>query len=74
MKNKFCGFVIDSVDYKDNDSIVTILCEDGLVSLKARGTKKVNSKMYKKFLFICDFCAILPKLLVRYWQIENVNI
>ena len=45
MKNKFCGYVIDSVDYKDNDSIVTILCEDGLVSLKARGAKKITSKM-----------------------------
>lgn len=45
MKNKFCGYVIDSVDYKDNDSIVTILCPEGLVSLKARGTKKINSKM-----------------------------
>lgn len=45
MKNKFCGYVIDSIDYKDNDSIVTILCEDGLVSLKARGTKKITSKM-----------------------------
>ncbi len=45
MKNKFCGYVIDSVDYKDNDSIVTVLCQDGLVSLKARGVKKINSKM-----------------------------
>ena len=45
MKNKFCGYVIDSIDYKDNDSIVTVLCEDGLISLKARGTKKINSKM-----------------------------
>ena len=45
MKNKFCGYVIDSVDYKDNDSIVTILSEDGIVSLKARGSKKVASKM-----------------------------
>ena len=25
MKNKFCGYVIDSVDYKDNDSIVIYL-------------------------------------------------
>lgn len=45
MKNKFCGYVIDSVDYKDNDSIVTVLSQDGLVSLKARGVKKINSKM-----------------------------
>ena len=45
MKNKLCGYVIDSVDYKDNDSIVTILSSDGLVSLKARGSKKITSKM-----------------------------
>ena len=45
MKQKFCGYVIDSVDYKDNDSIVTVLCKDGLVSLKARGVKKINSKI-----------------------------
>ena len=45
MKNKFCGYVIDSVDYKDNDSIVTVLSPDGIVSLKARGTKKIASKM-----------------------------
>ena len=45
MKNKFCGYVIDSIDYKDNDSIVTVLCEDGLISLKARGAKKITSKM-----------------------------
>lgn len=45
MKNKFCGYVIDSVDYKDNDSIVTVLCENGLVSFKARGSKKITSKM-----------------------------
>lgn len=45
MKNKFCGYVIDSVDYKDNDSIVTVLSEDGLVSFKARGSKKITSKM-----------------------------
>jgi DNA repair protein RecO (recombination protein O) len=44
MKSKFSGYVIDSVDYKDNDSIVTVLCKDGLVSLKARGVKKINSK------------------------------
>lgn len=45
MKDKFCGYVIDSVDYKDNDSIVTVLSEQGLISLKARGTKKITSKM-----------------------------
>ena len=45
MKDKFCGYVIDSVDYKDSDSIVTVLSKDGLVSLKARGSKKIASKM-----------------------------
>jgi len=45
MKSKFSGYVIDSVDYKDNDSIVTVLSPEGLISLKARGTKKITSKM-----------------------------
>lgn len=45
MKSKFCGYVIDSVDYKDNDSIVTVLSKDGLISFKARGSKKVSSKL-----------------------------
>ena len=45
MRNKLCGYVIDSVDYSDNDSIVTILSSDGLVSLRAKGRKKANSKM-----------------------------
>lgn len=50
MKNKFCGYVIDTIDYKDNDSIVTVLSSEGLVSLKARGVKKITSKM-KSVLF-----------------------
>lgn len=45
MKNKFCGYVIDSVDYKDNDSIVTVLSKEGIISFKARGSKKITSKM-----------------------------
>ena len=45
MKNKFCGYVIDAVDYKDNDSIVTVLSPEGLISFKARGNKKISSKM-----------------------------
>ena len=45
MKDKFYGYVIDSIDYKENDSIVTVLSEQGLISLKARGTKKIASKM-----------------------------
>ena len=45
MKDKFCGYVIDSVDYKDSDSIVTVLSQNGLISLKARGNKKINSKL-----------------------------
>lgn len=45
MKDKFCGYVIDSIDYKDNDSIITVLSPNGLISLKARGTKKIASKM-----------------------------
>ena len=45
MKDKFRGYVIDSIDYRDNDSIVTILAPEGLISFKARGCKKVASKM-----------------------------
>ena len=45
MKTKFNGYVIDSVDYKDNDSIVMVLSPTGLVSLKARGVKKISSRM-----------------------------
>ena len=52
MKEKFRGYVIDSIDYKDNDSIVTILSEDGLISLKARGSKKITSKMNSVLILI----------------------
>lgn len=44
MKEKYTGYVINSIDYKDNDSLLSVLCEDGLVCLRARGVKKVNSK------------------------------
>lgn len=44
MKEKYVGYVINSIDYKDNDSILSVLCKDGLVSLRARGVKKINSK------------------------------
>ena len=49
MKDKFCGYVIDSVDYKDSDSIVTVLSQNGLISLKARGNKKINSKFSENY-------------------------
>jgi DNA repair protein RecO (recombination protein O) len=44
MKEKYTGYVLNSIDYKDNDCLVNVLCEDGLVCLRARGTKKINSK------------------------------
>ena len=44
MKEKYVGYVINSIDYKDNDSLLSVLCEDGLISLRARGVKKINSK------------------------------
>lgn len=44
MKERYVGYVINSIDYKDNDSILSVLCEDGLISLRARGVKKINSK------------------------------
>ncbi|MBO7257499.1 MAG: recombination protein O N-terminal domain-containing protein, partial [Alphaproteobacteria bacterium] len=44
MKEKYVGYVINSIDYKDNDSILSVLCKDGLISLRARGVKKINSK------------------------------
>ena len=44
MKERYTGYVLNSIDYKDNDSIVNVLCEDGLVCLRARGVKKINSK------------------------------
>lgn len=44
MKEKCVGYVINSIDYKDNDSLLSVLCKDGLVCLRARGVKKINSK------------------------------
>lgn len=44
MKEKLVGYVINSIDYKDSDSILSVLCKDGIASLRARGVKKINSK------------------------------
>lgn len=44
MKEKYVGYVLNSIDYKDNDSLLSVLCEDGLICLRARGVKKVNSR------------------------------
>lgn len=44
MKEKYVGYVINSVDYKDNDCMLSVLCRDGLIALRARGVKKINSK------------------------------
>ena len=40
MKESYTGYVLNSIDYKDNDSLVSVLCQDGLVCLRARGVKK----------------------------------
>ena len=44
MKEKYVGYVINSIDYKDNDSLLSVLCKEGVVCLRARGVKKINSK------------------------------
>lgn len=44
MKEKIVGYVINSIDYKDNDSMLSVLCENGVIALRARGVKKINSK------------------------------
>lgn len=44
MKERYTGYVLGSIDYKDSDSLVNVLCPDGLVCLRARGVKKINSK------------------------------
>ncbi len=44
MKEKYVGYVLNSIDYKDSDSLVSVLCEDGVVCLRARGVKKPTSK------------------------------
>lgn len=44
MKEKLVGYVINSIDYKDSDSILSILCKDGITPLRARGVKKINSR------------------------------
>ena len=44
MKEKLVGYVLGTVDYKDSDSLVNVLSEDGVVCLRARGVKKISSK------------------------------
>lgn len=44
MNDCFRGYVLRTVDYKDNDLILSILTEDEIVTVLARGTKKINSK------------------------------
>ena len=39
------GYIIKSVTYLENDAIVTILSADGLLTFKARGVKKITSKL-----------------------------
>ena len=44
MEVKTEAVVLQAIDYKDNDSLLSVLCKDGVVCLRARGVKKVNSK------------------------------
>ncbi len=39
------GYIIKSVTYLENDAIVTLLSADGLLTFKARGVKKITSKL-----------------------------
>ena len=42
MKERYVGYVINSIDYKENDSLLSVLCEDGVICLRARGVKKLK--------------------------------
>ena len=38
------GYVIRNVPYGESDAIVSVLTEEGIISFKARGIKKITSK------------------------------
>ena len=44
MNERYVGYVLSVVDYKDNDCLINVLYKEGVVCLKARGIKKINSK------------------------------
>lgn len=46
MIDKFEGIILSTTDYKEADSLITVLLKDiGLVSLVVRGAKKMSSKL-----------------------------
>ena len=45
MQEIYNGIILKSVPYKESDAIITLLTKDeGLISFKARGVHKINSK------------------------------
>ena len=51
MKEKYVGYVINSIDYKDSDSLLSVLCEDGK-SLEILGDKLLIKELSHKELSI----------------------
>ena len=44
MQKIYQGIILKSVPYKESDAIITLLTKEGLISFKARGIHKINSK------------------------------
>lgn len=45
MQEEVCGILVDVKEYREHDALLKVLCEDGsLLSLSARGVRKVTSK------------------------------
>lgn len=44
VENKFIGFVINKVNYKDNDAVFNVVTKDKIETFKARGISKITSK------------------------------
>lgn len=45
MQEEVCGILVDVKEYREHDALLKVLCEDGsLMSLSARGVRKVTSK------------------------------
>lgn len=45
MQEEVCGILVDVREYREHDALLKVLCEDGsLMSLSARGVRKVTSK------------------------------
>ena len=55
------GYVLRSVDYQENDAIVTVLYESGVISFKAKGIKKLTSKNRSSCLLYAESEFVLEK-------------